>query len=159
VNRVILAPMEGLADNVLREVLTSTLAYDWCVTEFVRVTSGLMSHSAYTRFSPELLNGSKTRSGTPVRIQLLGCDPVMMGVNAAHLAKLKPFGIDLNFGCPAPMVNRHGGGAMLLNEPDRLYKIVRAVRDAVPNDVLVTAKMRLGVNDHYRACVGGGRCG
>ncbi|HWU85049.1 MAG TPA: dihydrouridine synthase, partial [Rhodocyclaceae bacterium] len=37
-SRLILAPMEGLADDVLRDVLTGAARYDWCVTEFVRVT-------------------------------------------------------------------------------------------------------------------------
>jgi tRNA-dihydrouridine synthase C len=40
-----------------------------------------------------------------------------MADNAAQLATLAPAGIDLNFGCPAPTVNRHGGGAMLLIDP------------------------------------------
>ena len=37
-SRLILAPMEGLADDILRGVLTRAGRYDWCVTEFVRVT-------------------------------------------------------------------------------------------------------------------------
>lgn len=145
--RLILAPMEGLADDVLRDVLTSTLAYDWCVTEFVRVTGTLLPHSSYLRLSPELKTGSRTPSGTPTRVQLLGSDPAMMARNAAHLAKLKPAAIDINFGCPAPLVNRHRGGAALLGEPTLLHAIVRAVRTAVPKDVPVTAKMRLGIED------------
>lgn len=146
-SRLILAPMEGLADDVLREVLTSTEAYDWCVTEFVRVTNSVLPHAAYRRLSPELRQGAATSSGTPTRIQLLGSDPVMMARNAAHVAALKPAGIDLNFGCPAPLVNRHRGGAALLGEPALLHSIVAAVRAAVPADIAVTAKMRLGIDD------------
>lgn len=146
-SRLILAPMEGLADDVLREVLTRPGAYDWCVTEFVRVTTAVLPHSAYTRVSPELKQGAQTSSGTPVRVQLLGSDPAMLAANAAHLAKLNPFGIDLNFGCPAPLVNRHRGGAALLEEPELLHRIASAVRRAVPPPIAVTAKMRLGIND------------
>jgi tRNA-dihydrouridine synthase C len=40
-SRIVLAPMEGLADDVMRGVLTSAGGYDWCVTEFVRVTTTL----------------------------------------------------------------------------------------------------------------------
>lgn len=145
--RLILAPMEGLADDVLREVLTHTQAYDWCVTEFVRVTNTRLPHSLYFRLSPELRNGSRTAAGTPTRVQLLGSDPVMMSENAAHLARLQPAGIDINFGCPAPLVNRHRGGAALLGEPELLHAIVRAVRAAVPHHIPVTAKMRLGIKD------------
>jgi tRNA-dihydrouridine synthase C len=88
--RIVLAPMEGLADDVLRAVLTQAGGYDWCVTEFVRVTTTLLPHSLYTRTSPELKNGSRTASGTPVRIQLLGSDPDLLAANAAHLALLQP---------------------------------------------------------------------
>ncbi|MCF8200074.1 MAG: tRNA-dihydrouridine synthase [Sulfuritalea sp.] len=143
--------MEGLADDVLRAVLTSAGGYDWCVTEFVRVTNTVLPHSCYTRFSPELKNGSRTACGTPVRIQLLGSEPTLLGLNAAHLAQLKPAGIDLNFGCPTPLVNRHRGGAALLDEPELLHSIASAVRRAVPPEIPVTAKMRLGIEDTHRA--------
>jgi len=143
--------MEGLADDVLRGVLTAAGGYDWCVTEFVRVTGTLLPHSLFTRLSPELKNGSRTASGTPVRIQLLGSDPGMLAANAAHLALLRPAGIDLNFGCPTPLVNRNRGGAALLDEPELLQRIAGAVRAAVPPAIPVTAKMRLGIEDTERA--------
>jgi tRNA-dihydrouridine synthase C len=150
-SRIVLAPMEGLADDVLRAVLTSAGGYDWCVTEFVRVTTTVLPHSCFTRLSPELKNGSRTASGTPVRIQLLGSDPEMLAQNAAHLALLNPAGIDLNFGCPTPLVNRNRGGAALLDEPQLLLRIAGAVRAAVPPSIPVTAKMRLGIEDTHRA--------
>jgi tRNA-dihydrouridine synthase C len=143
--------MEGLADDVLRAVLTSAGGYDWCVTEFVRVTTTLLPHSCFTRLSPELKNGSRTASGTPVRIQLLGSDPQRLAANAAHVALLNPHGIDLNFGCPTPLVNRNRGGAALLDEPELLQRIAAAVRAAVPPAIPVTAKMRLGIEDTGRA--------
>ncbi|HEX5393128.1 MAG TPA: tRNA-dihydrouridine synthase [Rhodocyclaceae bacterium] len=146
-SRLILAPMEGLADDVLRGVLTQTQAYDWCVTEFIRIADTRLPQGAFTRVSPELKNGSRTQCGTLVRVQLLGSDPHMMARNAAHLARLNPAGIDLNFGCPAPLVNKHGGGAALLGEPELLEAITAAVRQAVPAAIPVTAKMRLGIND------------
>src|SRR5262249_48036181 len=48
------------------------------------------------------------------------------------------------FGCPAPTVNRNDGGATLLNHPCRIREIVSAVRSAVPKDIPVSAKIRLG---------------
>jgi tRNA-dihydrouridine synthase C len=143
--------MEGLADDVLRDVLTRAGAYNWCVTEFVRVTNTLLPHSCYARICPELRHASRTRAGTPVRLQLLGSDPGMLAANAARLARLAPAGVDLNFGCPAPLVNRHRGGAALLDEPELLQRIAAAVRDAVPRSIPVTAKMRLGIVDTGRA--------
>lgn len=139
--------MEGLADDVLRKVLTCIGGYDQAVTEFVRVSGSLLPNRTFTRISPELLNGGKTPSGTPVVVQLLGSDPECVAGNAARLAMLQPPGIDLNFGCPAPCVNRHRGGAALLGEPELLHQIVSAVRAAVPAAIPVTAKMRLGIAD------------
>ena len=150
-NRIVLAPMEGLADDVLRAVLTRAGGYDWCVTEFVRVTDSVLPHRVYLRLSPELANGAHTAAGTPVRIQLMGNDPTLLAANAAHLARLHPFGIDLNFGCPTPLVNRHRGGAALLAEPELLHRIAAAVRGAVPAEMPVTAKMRLGIDDTSKA--------
>jgi tRNA-dihydrouridine synthase C len=143
--------MEGLADDILRDVLTRAGDYDWCVTEFIRVSSTVLPHSAFTRVSPELKNGSRTRAGTPVRIQLLGSDPGLLAANAAHAGALNPAGIDLNFGCPTPLINRNRGGAALLDDPKLLQRIAAEVRAAVPARIPVTAKMRLGIEDTSQA--------
>ena len=78
-SRLILAPMEGLADDVLRGVLTRAGRYDWCVTEFVRVSGTLLPRRSFSRICPELLNGARTAAGTPVRVQLMGSDPHCLG--------------------------------------------------------------------------------
>ncbi|MES2878463.1 MAG: tRNA-dihydrouridine synthase [Pseudomonadota bacterium] len=148
---ILLAPMEGLLDFVLRDILTRVGGVDRCVSEFIRVTNTLLPDRTFIRVVPELLNGGKTFAGVPVRAQLLGSDPVCLAENAAVLAALGPDGIDLNFGCPAKVVNRHGGGAALLENPELLLKIVSAVRRAVPAHLPVSAKMRLGFNDDSRA--------
>ncbi len=148
---LLLAPMEGLLDFTLRDILTRVGGIDRCVSEFIRVTGTLLPDRVFTRVVPELNHGSRTPSGVPVRPQLMGSDPVCLAENAAKLAALRPAGIDLNFGCPAKVVNRHGGGAALLDQPELLARIVGAVRRAVPAPVPVSAKMRLGVNDASRA--------
>jgi tRNA-dihydrouridine synthase C len=148
---IVLAPMEGLLDFVLRDVLTRVGGIDRCVSEFIRITDQLLPERVFTRIVPELHNGGRTGAGVPVRAQLLGSDPVCLAENAARLASLGPHGIDLNFGCPANVVNRHGGGAALLKEPDTLHAIVAAVRRAVPTHMPVSAKMRLGYDDDSRA--------
>ena len=148
---LLLAPMEGLLDHPLREVLTAVGGIDRCVSEFIRITDMLMPDRVFTRIVPELLQGGCTRAGVPVRPQLLGSDPGCLAENAAALAALKPDGIDLNFGCPAKVVNRHGGGASLLQDPELLHRIVVAVRRAVPAGLPVSAKMRLGYEDASRA--------
>lgn len=148
--RLLLAPMEGLLDHHLRDVLTRVGGIDRCVSEFIRVTDRLAPDHVLLRLVPELRHGSRTAAGTPVRPQLLGSDPACLADNAAALAALGAEGVDLNFGCPARTVNRHRGGAVLLQEPELLRAIVAAVRAAVPSPVPVSAKMRLGYRDESR---------
>jgi len=142
--------MEGVLDHSLRDVITRVGGIDRCVSEFIRITDQLLPRRVFTRLMPELLNHSRTPAGTPVRAQLLGSDPACLAENAARLAELQPAGIDLNFGCPAKTVNRHRGGAVLLDEPELVHAIVAAVRRAVPAAMPVSAKMRLGHRDESR---------
>src|SRR5574343_2104324 len=148
--KLLLAPMEGLLDCVLRDVLTRVGGVDRCVSEFIRITDMLMPRRVFTRIVPELRQGGRTAAGVPVHPQLLGSDVQCLAENAARLAELQPEGIDLNFGCPAKCVNRHRGGAVLLDEPELIHEIVAAVRRAVPAGVMVSAKMRLGYMDDSR---------
>ncbi len=148
---LLLAPMEGLLDFALRDVLTRIGGISLCVSEFIRITNTVLPERAFKRVVPELDHGGRTPAGTPVRAQLLGSDPVCLAENAAKLATLGPAGIDLNFGCPAKVVNRHGGGAALLQDPELLHRIVASVRRAVPASMPVSAKMRLGYDDDTRA--------
>lgn len=146
-SRILLAPLEGLADPLLRNVLTAVGGYDWGICEFVRVSNNVLPAKTFLRTCPELLNGSRTESGTPMRVQLLGSDPELMAANARRLVTLDPAGVDINFGCPAPTVFRHRGGSALLGEPELLQRIVAAVRAEVPVHIPFTAKMRLGIDD------------
>lgn len=142
-----LAPMEGVTDYVLRDLLTSRGGIDFCTTEFLRVTDKLHPNAVILRYCPELLAGSRTRAGTPVYVQLLGGQAGPLAENAVRAVEMGAFGIDLNFGCPAKTVNRHDGGATLLKSCDRLFTIVKTVREAVPKNVPVSAKIRLGFDD------------
>lgn len=145
--RVILAPMEGVVDDLMRDILSSINPYDLLVTEFVRVVDQLLPEKVFLKLCPELLNGGFTPSGTPVRVQLLGQEPNCMAENAMRAIELGSHGVDANFGCPAKMVNRSNGGAVLLQYPNTIHDIVRAMRQAVPAEHPVTAKIRLGYED------------
>ena len=146
-NHITLAPMEGVIDYLLRELLSEIGGLDLCVTEFIRVTDTRLPTSVFHRICPELKQGCQTKSGTPVHIQFLGNNPQLLALNAAKAASLGARGIDINFGCPAKTVCRHKGGAVLLQEPELIHDIVKAVRQAVPDTIPVTAKMRLGYLD------------
>lgn len=145
--RIILAPMEGVVDHLMRDMLTRIGGFDLCITEFVRVVDQLLPRRVFTRLCPELLTDGKTPAGTPVRVQLLGQEPQWLAENAARAIELGSPGVDLNFGCPAKTVNKSKGGAVLLKETETLYRIMQAVRSAVPAQFPVTAKMRLGFED------------
>ena len=144
---LVLAPMQGVVDEQMRALLTSVGGYDRCVTEFVRVTDHRVPEKVFFRFCPELLSDGVTGSGVPVYVQLLGGNEQAMAQSAACVAGLGVKGIDINFGCPAKIVNRHDGGSVLLKTPERVAGIVGAVRGMVPSHIPVTAKIRLGFDD------------
>jgi tRNA-dihydrouridine synthase C len=149
--RVILGPMEGVLDHLMREILTEINDYDLCVTEFVRVVDQLLPPHVFHRICPELHQGSQTMAGVPIRLQLLGQHPNWMAENAFQAASLGAKGIDLNFGCPAKAVNKSNGGASLLKEPELIYQVVKSCREAVPAHIPVSAKIRLGW-EHPEEC-------
>lgn len=134
-------------DAPLRQLVTEVGGYDLCTSEFVRVTRQISPEKVFYRFGPELKNNAQTPSGTQFRIQLLGSDPEYMAKNAQTAVRLGSPSIDLNFGCPAKTVNASRGGSVLLDEPDLIHAITRAVRDALPGHIPVTVKMRLGYKD------------
>jgi len=141
---LVLAPMDGVTDALMRDLLTEIAPFTYCVTEFIRVSGVVASDKVFLQDVPELEAGCKTSSGAAIQVQLLGGDPDRLAASAERAVKLGAQGIDLNFGCPAPTVNRHDGGATLLKFPDRIERIVQAVRSAVPLDIPVSAKLRLG---------------
>jgi tRNA-dihydrouridine synthase C len=67
-----------------------------------------------------------------------------MAKSAVTACEIGARGIDINFGCPAKIVNRHDGGSILLREPHRINEIVTRVRDSVDPAIPVSAKIRLG---------------
>ncbi|MBH0059080.1 tRNA-dihydrouridine synthase [Pseudoalteromonas sp. SWXJZ94C] len=145
--KLVLAPMEGVVDFKMRQLLTDIGGFDLCVTEFVRVVEACLPDKVFHRYCPELANNGFTRAGTPVRIQLLGQVADVLAENAVKAISLGSHGIDLNFGCPAKTVNRSRGGAVLLKDPEHMYSIIKAVRDAVDEQHEVSAKIRLGFDD------------
>ncbi len=136
--------MEGVIDHHMRHLLTRIGGYDHCVTEFVRISEQLLPPVVFHRICPELAHGSQTKSGTPVTLQLLGGAPNVMAENAQRAVELGATAIDINFGCPSRFTNSKAGGAILLKEPERIYSITAAVRRAVPDEIAISAKIRLG---------------
>jgi tRNA-dihydrouridine synthase C len=144
---VVLAPMEGVTDAPMRALVSEQGGLSFCVTEFLRVTGQVYPPKVFRRYAPEWKNEWKTESGCPVQLQILGGEPDLMAETASRAVELGAPAIDINFGCPAPTVNRHDGGAVLLKYPCRIFEIVKAVRDRVPSHIPVSAKIRLGWED------------
>ncbi len=141
---LILAPMEGVTDAPMRALMSARGGFTHCVSEFLRVTKNVPPAHVFRAHIPEMADGWRTPTGMLVQVQLLGGDAERLAETAALAVKLGAPGVDLNFGCPAQTVNRHDGGATLLKYPERIEQIVRAVRNAVPAGIPVSAKLRLG---------------
>lgn len=142
--RVILAPMQGVLDPLVRQLLTEVNDYDLCISEFVRVVDQRLPPKVFYRLCPELLQQGCTPSGTPVRVQLLGQHPQWLAENAELAIQLGSHGVDLNCGCPSKTVNGSNGGASLLKQPELIYQATKAIRQAVPPEQAVSVKVRLG---------------
>jgi len=139
--------MEGVTDYPMRTLFSEHGGFTHFVSEFLRISQNLLPARVYFKHVPELKTHGRTLEGIRTQVQILGGDREKMASSAAYAVRLGSPGIDLNFGCPAPTVNRHDGGATLLKYPDRIFEIVRAVRAAVPPELPVSAKLRLGWDD------------
>lgn len=144
---LVLAPMEGVTDVAMRALLSELGGFTFCVAEFLRISQAVPGMRAFHKHVPELLNEGRTPSGLPVQVQILGGDAGKLAQAARAAVRAGARAVDLNFGCPARTVNRHDGGATLLQYPERIREIVAAVRAAVPADLPVSAKLRLGWDD------------
>lgn len=144
---MVLAPMDGITDFLMRDFLTGFQAWNYVVTEFIRVSQEAPPRKVFVREVPELGTGCVTQAKVPVQVQILGGDPEKMAQAATSAVEAGALGIDINFGCPAPTVNRHDGGATLLKFPERIERIISSVRATVPRGIPVSAKLRLGWDD------------
>ena len=84
--------MEGVIDFAMREILTSGGSYTYGLTECMRVNDHLLSKSQFTKYAPELLMDGRTRSGTPIYIQLLGQEKNWMAENGNYTNSLSNIG-------------------------------------------------------------------
>ncbi|MAT71440.1 MAG: tRNA-dihydrouridine synthase [Planctomycetaceae bacterium] len=83
----------------------------------------------------------------PVAGQLMGAEPEQFGPAAQRLVEKGFDVIDINFGCPVKKVLGRCRGGFHLSQPDVALEIISRVRDAVPDEIPVTVKMRRGIDD------------
>ena len=133
---LVLAPMQDVTDLPFMRVLARRGAPDWFVTEYFRVHP----HSGLNAYI--LRSISENETGRPVFAQMIGKEIPDLVRTARELATYPIAGIDLNLGCPAPVVCRKEAGGGLLRDPGKVDAILGALRDAIPGRF--TVKTRLG---------------
>ena len=140
-NRVVLAPMAGLSDAVMRW-LAWQFGAGLTVGEMVSSRSDLWhSHKSEVR--------RKSFAGSGPRVvQIAGTEPPAMAEIARRHVDEGAQLIDINFGCPAKKVCRKAAGSALMEQPQLIGRIVAAVSGAV--DVPVSIKMRTGPHPDRR---------
>ena len=159
--RMSVAPMLCVTDGpyrtLARMLSRRTLLYtEMLPADLVIATDLSVPLNTLTHFpNPASLRISESTwadSAGPLAVQLGGSDPHTMATAAARIveafadASLRE--ININCGCPSGTVAKNAFGASLMRIPSQVQAIAAAVREAVPNDVEVTVKIRLGVDDH-----------
>jgi tRNA-dihydrouridine synthase len=124
---------------------------------FLRLISGYGNADVYfteyfrvlpeSRLDPEILASiTQNPTGRPVVAQMIGNDIAALVRTARELQRHPVAAIDLNLGCPVPIVYRKCAGGGLLRDPERVDQILGALREAV-QEVPFTVKTRIGFDD------------
>lgn len=133
---LVLAPMQDVTDLPFMRVLARRGAPDWFVTEYFRVHP----ESCLNRYI--LRSIAENETGRPIFAQMIGRDIPSLVRSAGELAKFPIAGIDLNLGCPAPIVCRKDAGGGLLRNPETVNELLGRLREAIPGRF--TVKTRVG---------------
>jgi len=131
-----LAPMQDVTDLPFWTLLTQYGGADVYFTEYFRV------HSTSNLDKTILRSVTENPTGRPVFAQMIGNDIPALVRTARELQQYPIAGVDLNLGCPAPIVYRKCAGGGLLREPARVDAILGALREAI--GVKFSVKTRIG---------------
>lgn len=136
---VIQSPMVGCTDLAYRMVARRR-GMKFCFIEMVSA-NGFM-HASNKTF--DLLK--TIEEDRPLGVQLMGCDPDVMGAAAARMEEMGFDLVDLNLGCPVRKVTSGGSGSAMLKDPKNTEAVFKKVVESVKN-IPVTVKMRKGWED------------
>lgn len=131
-----LAPMQDVTDLPFWRLMTDYGGADVYYTEYFRV------HATSNLEKCILKSITDNPTGKPVIAQMIGNDVAALVRTAKELQQHPIAGVDLNLGCPAPVVYRKCAGGGLLREPARIDVILGALREAV--SIKFTVKTRIG---------------
>jgi tRNA-dihydrouridine synthase len=131
--------MQDVTDLPFMRVIARRGSPDWFVTEYFRVYPN-------SRPDPYILRSiTENETGKPVFAQMIGHDIPALVETAKVLQRYPVAGIDLNLGCPAPVVCKKDAGGGLLRDPARIDTILGALRDAIAGRF--TVKTRIGYDE------------
>lgn len=134
-----LAPMQDVTDLPFWRLMTQYGGADIYFTEYFRVY-------AESRLDKNILvSVTKNPTGRPAVAQMIGNDIPALVRTARALQEHPVAAIDLNLGCPAPVVYRKCAGGGLLRDLPLVDSILGALRDAIPGRF--TVKTRIGFDD------------
>src|SRR6266478_8604058 len=131
-----LAPMQDVTDLPFLRLMNRFGGADIYFTEYFRVYATSVLDRNILRSVTE------NPTGRPAIAQMIGNDIPSLVRTARKLQEYPVAAIDLNLGCPAPIVYRKCAGGGLLREPQRVDGILGALRDAVK--IKFTVKTRIG---------------
>lgn len=131
-----LAPMQDVTDLPFWRLMSQYGGPDVYYTEYFRV------HSTSNLNKPILESITKNPTGRPAIAQMIGNDIPALVRTAKELQQHPIAAVDLNLGCPAPVVYRKCAGGGLLREPEKVDSILGALRDAISTKF--TVKTRIG---------------
>jgi tRNA-dihydrouridine synthase B len=137
---LILAPMQDVTDLPFWRVMARYGGPDVYYTEYFRVHRDSRPEKYILRSIDE------NPTGRPVIAQMIGQDIDALRRTAGELQKHAIAGIDLNLGCPAPIVCKKDAGGGLLRHPEKIDAILKNVREAV--HLRFTVKTRVGFESH-----------
>lgn len=131
-----LAPMQDVTDLAFWKLIAAYGGADVYYTEYFRV------HATSNLDKGILQSITENPTGRPVIAQMIGNDIPSLVRTARELQQFPIAAVDLNLGCPAPIVYRKCAGGGLLREPERVHAILGALRDAI--SIKFTLKTRIG---------------
>jgi tRNA-dihydrouridine synthase B len=131
--------MQDVTDLAFMRLIGGYGNADVYFTEYFRVLPD-------SRLDPQILASiTENPTGRPVVAQMIGNDIAALVRTARELQQYPVAAIDLNLGCPVPIVYRKCAGGGLLREPERIDRILGALRDAIA--IPFTVKTRIGFDD------------
>src|SRR3982074_1312697 len=137
---LILSPMAGVTDVSFRRLMKRRGGVGLSVSEFIPV-EGL------TRSNPKSKRQMRFyEDERPFAVQIFGGQPERMRMAAEMAEEIGADILDINCGCPAPKVVKHGGGSGLLKDHERLETILTEIKKAIT--IPLTIKIRAGFYDH-----------